>query len=385
MKCSVMSITANEPGRPPTTETKQKLGIEIEVENMTNTDISEVSAVRPYWNLVSDGSLRNHGAEFVSYVLPVESVEPALQGFYSLWKTRHLQSTIRCGIHVHMNCLNFYLHELAGVFTTYSLLEPLLMDYCGDLREENIYCVPWYRATTEPSNAASLVNPPDNARFVHLRQTVASACKYSALNFGPISRFGTIEFRHAPTWETIDPTFKWVKILLKLMEYGARRQPQEILEAWHQDPELWYRKVLGDVCPPIVLRPLVLKTEELGAVSVAEKFLPPTKTKIKDWATPPLYVEGDGTARYAITRPPEIELRGVEAPAVPRRMRVTPFPEVAAEGAEVREQTEASSSLGSLFDTWRTIADNPSLATATTQFTDYTRELNRRVWPTRRS
>jgi len=217
-----------------------------------------------------------------------------------------------------MNCLSLMIPDLSGVFTAYALLEPMLMHYCGELREENIYCVPWYRATAEADKAAWLVKDP-KTRFMDMRQKVAHACKYAALNFGPLHRFGTLEFRHAPTWDNIAPTMTWINMLLKIMDYGTKKSAQEVLEAWHNDPALWYRTVLGSLCLPM-LHYHVLRAEEVGAVSVAEKFLPVSKTRVQDWAAPTLYVQGDGTERYAESRPPEIQRQGTRLERTARRV-----------------------------------------------------------------
>lgn len=318
MAYAVPSFSQGEPTTTVIPSSQQKLGIEIEVENVRHLELDGLPA-KKYWGVTGDGSLRNGGVEFVSKVLLAEEADPALQAFYSLWKTKNMHTNIRCGIHVHMNCLNLMIPDLAGIFTTYALLEPFLMSYCGDLREENIYCVPWYRSTVEADKAAVLVKDPKE-RFMVLRQAVSHACKYAALNFGPLQRFGTLEFRHAPTWEDIGPTTTWVNMLLRLMEYGAKRDPKEILDAWHKDPELWYRLVLSKWCPS-VLRSHVLRAEEVGAVSVAEKFLPVSKLKARDWVSPTLHVQGGGADRYAENRPPEIEMRGVHIPRPPRTPR----------------------------------------------------------------
>lgn len=318
MSYAVASFVHGEPTATPIPSSQQKLGIEIEVENVRALELEGHTASQ-YWSVTGDGSLRNGGVEFVSKVLLADQFESALRSFYSLWEPKHMHASIRCGIHVHMNCLQLKIPDLAGIFTTYALLEPFLMGYCGDLREENIYCVPWYRSTPEADKAAVLVKDPKE-RFTVLRQTVAHACKYAALNFGPLQRFGTLEFRHAPTWETIEPTTAWVNILLRIMDYGAKRDPKEILDAWHRDPEVWYLQVLSRWCPS-TLRMHVLKAEEVGAVSVAEKFLQISKTKARDWGAPALHVQGEGTIRYAETSAPQIARTGRTVPRPPRQPR----------------------------------------------------------------
>jgi len=318
MPYAVTSFVHGEPTTQVHPSSVQKLGIEIEVENVRASP-GPFNPPLVFWNVTTDGSLRNNGAEFVSKILEAGQIEDALKDFYVHWKQQGMQTNLRCGIHVHMNCLPFMVPDLAGIFTTYALLEPFLMSVCGDLREENIYCVPWYRSTLEADKAALLVRDPKE-RWPTLRAAVNQACKYAALNFATLAKFGTLEFRHAPTWDSITPTLSWTQMLLRIMEYGVKRNPTEILDAWHRDPEAWYRLVLGKFCPT-VMHDHVQLAEEVGAVSVAEKFLPYSKTKAQNWGAPPLNVQGTGHERYAMTQPQSVAMRGESAPRPPREPR----------------------------------------------------------------
>ncbi len=339
---SIHSLINGDTSSEPIKQPIQKYGIEIEVEGVSaavQEALNSSQTIGKYWSLVGDGSLRNHGVEFVSRVLNKEDTTPALEVFYSAYDRFNMRSTMRCGIHIHANCLDLYVDELPGLFTTYALAEPLFMEYCGDVREENIYCVPWYRATTEPEKLADIYRS-DKYRGAMLRATFGSACKYSALNAAPLVRFGTVEFRHAPTWGTLEPTKIWASLVDKLMMYGPRRAPKDILLAWHNDPVLWYRQVFGTEHGMNLTRTAHL-AEERGAVGVAEKFLPPTKGKATDWSAPSLYVQGEGVRDYAIStpRPPAVEGTRTPRPARQGRERARIDVAPALEAAEARVTT----------------------------------------------
>ena len=213
----VDQLAQNEMGAPPDDDL---FGIEIEVEGFDPLRRGpEASALSRYWNIKEDGSLRNNGAEFVSKLLPADKVPNAVHHMYS--RTRKLwEPSIRTGIHIHANMLGRTLDDVRRVAAYYSFVEPLLFQFVGEEREENIYCVPFYRA---PSEAATLMDALTKNEWL-LRES----CKYSALFVGPLRTFGTIEFRHAPTFDSAETMVLWWKLCRCVANSWKLRDPFEV-------------------------------------------------------------------------------------------------------------------------------------------------------------
>lgn len=211
--------------------TGERYGIEVEAEGLGLAAARErvwPAEVLKYWTYTEDGSLRNGGIEFVSTPLARSSVPPAIAALWPFIEHGDLRPSVRTGVHIHCSCLGLNTDQLLRILQVYALVEPVLFAYVGADREENIYCIPWYRAHDEPRTIASWLSPMRGGEMVRTRQP----CKYSALYIGPISTFGTIEFRHAPTWDTGEQMLNWFKLVQCVMRAGDR-YPDPLAE-WHR-------------------------------------------------------------------------------------------------------------------------------------------------------
>ena len=201
-------------------------GIEIELEGCRDT-----SGLAPRgWDITQDGSLRDGGVEFVSHgAQPLSQLAVGVANVYELSRRLGLVRTIRTSIHVHANVSNLTLRQLDSVLTLYCLLEPSLLQMCGVEREHNIFCVPWYRSDSE-------VMIWQRLRQGTVRSGVLSVtrqfCKYSALNLLPLTKFGTIEFRMAPVWRSVEGALRWLNVIDSIMEAGTRMDAATILERY---------------------------------------------------------------------------------------------------------------------------------------------------------
>lgn len=185
----------------------ESYGIEIEVENYSpRSRPGDVATLSNNWELKNDGSLRNNGAEFVSRVLEPAAVENAVRHLYARTASKW-QPSPRTGIHVHANMLGRTRDEVRRVCAYYAFVEPQMFRLAGEEREENIFCVPWYRAPMEAEVVRTALLAGDMVPFASFIQ---QSCKYSALYCGPLVTFGTIEFRHARTFHDPDSLLRWV-------------------------------------------------------------------------------------------------------------------------------------------------------------------------------
>jgi len=137
------------------------------------------------------------------------------------------------------------LQHLVKLLAAYNVVEPFLYRHCGAIREENIYCVPLYRADTLTENVVSGVI---SGRF---DQVLREACKYSGLYVGPISTFGTVEFRMAPSFRTGAGVMEWVLMLHHFYNAALAANPEWVHSCLDRGE---YAPVLAQLLPEELMR-----------------------------------------------------------------------------------------------------------------------------------
>lgn len=285
----VADICRNQYDAPPPSEARL-FGVEIEVENGVNmpTDIWN----RTYrFRTTEDGSLRNGGREYITLPGTYRETLRSTAAWCRYAATREWHSNHRTGIHVHVDMRDLELAQVAGVCAAYAAFEPLFFAVAGADREENIYCVPWYRAT-------------DQARIVRLMSKdvydFEGAVKYSALYLGPLARFGTIEFRHAPTWQDAKDIRRWVTMISRLVEWSKDMTPTDVLRACGSNPNSVVREVFGWTTTAIHdPEELMDEADSLGTV---DEMLPCTY-KVGDWIPPASAGSTEALGYHARGRP----------------------------------------------------------------------------------
>lgn len=236
----------------------QRVGIEIECEGARiDWDILADEADACGFRLESDHSLRNDGIEFVSQgpTLVNNALYDSLLSVYDLIDCHGLESNARTGIHVHLDMQNNTLEQVQRIVTLYCLVEPWLYRVCGPEREENIYCVPWYRSWTDAESFAKAMEHYYNGDSSgYVRQRISEACKYAGLFIQPLRTFGTLEFRMAPTFKTGEELVSWVRLVVAIGDVAKSfASPEEILEAWDTDAHALLERVgfTSDIIGPI--------------------------------------------------------------------------------------------------------------------------------------
>jgi len=212
--------------------TRDFVGIEIEIENLTSYDQavnhlqSEQTAreqkfqhgIAHLWNIHRDGSLRNNGIEYVTIPIHISSLESAITWLYGFIKQRYPQAqfTERCGIHIHYDFTQVSGDMFRYFIPIYQVIERLLFEYVVRKdRETSNFCVPLYNfdpsswfpsGTSDPNRVLNSIPHQDTA-------------KYSALNVTRMVDYGTVEVRHLPgTWD-IGYIMRFAHIIQKLKEY----------------------------------------------------------------------------------------------------------------------------------------------------------------------
>lgn len=165
-------------------KSNNKFGIELELEEV-HPVIWETSF--KYWLVVEESSLRNRGAEFIlKKPLNGDALYRAIGELFNHPVVQEANPSWRCGIHIHIDVRNWSVEKLAAFTMHYMAAEMELFSTFGNERVYSNFCVP---LNFQPFFARKVLNGS-----VH---SLDDANKYSALNYIPMRRLGSVEWRAA--------------------------------------------------------------------------------------------------------------------------------------------------------------------------------------------
>jgi len=154
--------------------------LEIEAVHNYNSVYLEDSGI----SIETDGSLRNHGREFLLPPRPRDTLVELFNGLHDNIELGNEPFTVRTSIHVHVNCLYAKPAQVKALLLLYAIFEPLAFNFAGPVRRDNIHCM--------PLNSTHMPN-----LYSHTLEVIHSKWhKYTAFNLLPLSELGTVEFRH---------------------------------------------------------------------------------------------------------------------------------------------------------------------------------------------
>ena len=186
---------------------KDKIGIEVEVENCTKAPEDSI-----YWVTVPDGSLKNMGAEFVSCPIGGHNIDYALHELKTFLQKEQIDWSHRTSIHVHVGIGELSVRQLQAFLCTYATLEKLFFSFVADHRRGNPYC--YYLTDTNP----------DHIAFGD------ASLKYCALNVGnSVAQFNTVEFRHMQGTEDFRLIRRWLMLIIKLVRFIKREDANKVI------------------------------------------------------------------------------------------------------------------------------------------------------------
>lgn len=191
-----------------------EVGLELECEGK-NLYMSPIS----FWKAVPDHSLRPVGEhQPVEYVLreplprtqigeALDYLEARLQGAKSELIFSH-----RTSVHVHVNCQTLSMRELAQFLCLYFIFEDLLVEFSGNERKGNLFCL---RAKDAEFQIEMLTKA---YRTFNFGDVFNQNYRYSACNLASLSAHGSLEFRSMRG--TVDKAViqDWIRLLLHLKD-----------------------------------------------------------------------------------------------------------------------------------------------------------------------
>lgn len=220
-------------------------GIEVEVENVPTPRV--YGKYQTYWNMTTDGSLRNNGVEFVSLPIRMDQIEGALKQLdMCLPLTRDFSP--RTSVHIHMNVRDMTISQINSLVLLYTMVENFMFSFAGESRKNNVFCI----------------RLQDTAYVTHMQQfrdntyeVVRSWNKYTALNLAPIFDKGTVEFRHMRGTLDVITLLNWVNFIACLKTYAKTHSPRHIREKVEElntfsTYDMFLREIFGELLPALV-------------------------------------------------------------------------------------------------------------------------------------
>lgn len=186
---------------------RNPIGIEVEVENCPKPiEWPQKSPI--FWKTAEDGSLRNHGIEFISVALSGRMIDHAIKELSEVLAKKKPSWSVRTSIHVHVNMSTLTFNQLKAFCMIYALYEDCFFSMCDPSRKGNSFCYP-----------VSQLDPKDFSQ-------IADTNKYCALNLAPLRRQTTVEFRHLQGTDDWRHVRRWIQMIVKLHYYVEKMESQ---------------------------------------------------------------------------------------------------------------------------------------------------------------
>lgn len=198
------------------------LGVEVEVEG---SNLPEIRG--KYWRTDNDGSLKGESFEYVlEKPLSIEDADLAMDSLERAYVNAGatINDSVRCGVHIHVNVQKLTIPQLYNFITLYSILEEVMLDYCGIGRKGNLFCLP---LNSSAGVIYELRNCADKARFRNLH---SDEYRYCALNVKALGDYGSVEFRALRGGPDLAKIKLWYTLLLHLRHVACTYDnPTEII------------------------------------------------------------------------------------------------------------------------------------------------------------
>lgn len=213
-------------GIPKELHCKGDLGIEVEIEG------ANLPRAVKGWVRTQDGSLKGESAEYVLQK-PLNKKE-AFEALDLLAKAYQESGTrspgsIRESVHIHVNVQDFTIHQLYNFITCYLILEEILISYCGQHREGNLFCL---RASDAKFLLVAL---KALTRARNFRGFATDDLRYASMNLAAIPKYGSLEFRSMRGTTNFEEIKTWINLLLQVKEYALRFEtPVHIIQTFSE-------------------------------------------------------------------------------------------------------------------------------------------------------
>jgi hypothetical protein len=246
------------PGGKRKKKVSGRFGIEIETETSEFSSYGGILEIdqenggflikggNTYWKPLQDNSLRNFGVEFVLKApLEFDGIVDALEDFKKIFGgVKFIQNSPSTSVHVHMNIQDLPLKKIANIACTWLLFENLFMEFSGESRRTNLFCLPMRCAEHNLKAWMTLFDYFSNRKTGWYFDE--DNYKYSAINLCPLTVLGSLEFRSFRGETDTDKILEWVTILNSIFEFSMSIDtPKDLINM----VDLGYEELLRRIFP----------------------------------------------------------------------------------------------------------------------------------------
>lgn len=212
------------------------LGLEFEVEAK-----NALPLIQGTWKTENDPSLRMPVAyEYVTRnPLPRKGIDRAVRKLLGKIKEPAydpVPNSRNTSWHVHVNTMDFSPIEMIRSLYTYWLLEPLLINVCGDHRKNNTFALQLSHASFMAKSLdeefyTGLIRYPYDAMY---KGAFEDGQRYGAQNLAAFRKFGTVEYRSMEGTLDEEKVLLWVGILEDIWWNNPFKDPDHLLSTYYE-------------------------------------------------------------------------------------------------------------------------------------------------------
>jgi hypothetical protein len=199
------------------------VGIESEViTEYDSVDAYVDSAEIPkHFEVVEDGSLNQNGVEFRT-ARPIigEQVDNALMSLESTNANEWNEVDESCGVHIHMNAIDFGFKEIKSVLLIMSRIQDLIYESIPEDRRSTQYAKPITMSTKDIANIDNLpvlLNSYYGMENAYIDDSKYNTARYIGTNIHARLYHGSIEFRYHEGSVKSKPIKDWILFLNRIM------------------------------------------------------------------------------------------------------------------------------------------------------------------------
>jgi hypothetical protein len=239
---------------PGIRHTNGQIGVEIEAELTRALPPNYYNWPAKHWSMHEEASLRKNGTEWVTNgALTEEELNEALLDFSKMLVDNKIRFTDskRASVHVHLNVQTHRFIDLYNTVCCYWLVEPLLLEYSGQHRKGNLFCLGLNDADAIHSKLCEGLK-----NFTYFNAfNQKDDYRYAGLNLESIFKFGSIEIRTMRCTSDMKLIRSWAIALNSLKENAKTfRSPTHISDfVSNNDPLIFLEKLF----PPLFVRHLI--------------------------------------------------------------------------------------------------------------------------------
>ena len=272
-----------------------EVGIEIETEGANLPEYIE-----KYWLKEHDGSLRGESAEYVLR-RPVKrkEVNKVLNHLSAsmVEAGAKVADSPRTSVHIHINCQELEMQEVMSFYCLYTIFEELLVKFCGDEREGNLFCLRSIDAEYLPEVMY------DVARTQRWDKLGDNDLRYAAINVCALAKFGSLEFRAMRGTHDMSVLKMWIGMLLKIKDAAVGfEETRGIIESLSNRGEAGFlREIFGDKYADVLAQPDMEKKIRSGvrrvqhiAYATPNAMVKKPRLKVRVEPRPLIYAEVHG-------------------------------------------------------------------------------------------